>query len=76
MIAPNAKNDPLMLKVEDVATMLAISTRQVFRLADCGKMPRPLKLGGAVRWRIGDVQTWIDKGCPNCDPMPANSQAG
>jgi len=76
MIAPNAKNDPLMLKVEDVATMLAISTRQVFRLSDSGRMPRPLKLGGSVRWRKGDVQAWIEKGCPNCDPMRANSQAG
>lgn len=76
MIAPNAKNEPLLLKAEDVATLLAISTRQVYRLADYGKMPRPLKLGGAVRWRKGDVQDWIEKGCPNCDPMRANSQTG
>ena len=76
MIAPNAKNDPLMLRVEDVAAMLAISTRQVFRLADSGKMPRPLKLGGAVRWRKGDLETWIEKGCPNCDPLRTDSLAG
>ncbi|MFN7878277.1 MAG: helix-turn-helix transcriptional regulator [Pirellula sp.] len=74
MIAPNTKNDPLMLKVDDVATLLAISTRQVFRLSDSGKMPRPLKLGGAVRWRRGDVEAWIAKGCPNCDPMRADNQ--
>lgn len=74
MIAPSTKNDPLMLKVDDVATLLAISTRQVFRLSDSGKMPRPLKLGGAVRWRRSDIDAWIAKECPNCDPMRADNQ--
>lgn len=49
-----------------VATLLGISPRHVFRLADADKMPRPLKLGGAVRWDLDALDQWISAGCPTC----------
>lgn len=56
---------PELLKVGEVAGLLGCSGRQVYRLADGGKMPRPVKLGGSVRWRRREVQDWIDAGCPS-----------
>ncbi len=53
-----------MLDVETVATMLGVSGRHVYRLADGGQMPRPVKLGGAVRWDRCAIEQWIDAGCP------------
>jgi excisionase family DNA binding protein len=53
-----------MLDVGAVALMLDVSSRHVYRLADSGKMPRPVKLGGAVRWDRRTIETWIDSGCP------------
>lgn len=54
-----------MLDVAAVALMLGVSSRHVYRLADSGKMPRPVKLGGAVRWDRRTIENWIDSGCPD-----------
>ncbi|MFN7878064.1 MAG: helix-turn-helix transcriptional regulator [Pirellula sp.] len=55
---------PRLLDVEQVAGMLGVSSRQVYRLADGGRMPRPLKIGGSVRWDRQAVEKWIAAGCP------------
>jgi len=57
---------PVMLSVGDVSSMLACSARHVYRLADMGRMPRPVKLGALVRWSRAAILNWISQGCPNC----------
>lgn len=60
-----------LLAVVDVATLLAVSTRSVRRMADSGQMPRPLRLSSSlVRWRRSDLDEWLDAGCPRCDRRP------
>jgi excisionase family DNA binding protein len=54
-----------LLAVDDVAAMLGVSARHVYRLADGGRMPRPVKLGGAVRWDRQAIESWIANGCPS-----------
>jgi prophage regulatory protein len=53
-----------LLDVGAVAALLGVSTRHVYRLADGGRMPRPLKLGGARRWDRAAIDDWIRSGCP------------
>ncbi len=53
-----------LLDVRAVASLLDCSPRHVYRLADAGRMPRPVKLGQLVRWRRGELMQWIDDGCP------------
>lgn len=53
-----------LVDVRSVAEMLGVSSRQVYRLADAGRMPQPIKLGGAVRWSRRAIVEWIDAGCP------------
>ena len=60
---------PGMLTVHDVARMLNCSVRTVYRLVDTGRMPRPVKLGGMVRWPRGAVESWINEGCPRIEEM-------
>ncbi len=56
---------PAMLSVDDIATdYLGCSTRHVYRLADSGRMPRPVKLGSLVRWPRAVIEQWIADGCP------------
>ena len=55
-----------LLTVNDVAAKINCSSRSVYRLADAGRMPRPVKLGGLVRWRRDEIDTWIADGCPGC----------
>lgn len=55
-----------MLSVDDIANdYLGCSSRHVRRLADAGRMPRPIKLGSLVRWPRSVIEQWIADGCPN-----------
>jgi excisionase family DNA binding protein len=58
-----------LLDVRAVAVLLGgCSTRHVHRLADAGRMPRPIKLGTLVRWRRAELEAWIGAGCPSQQP--------
>jgi excisionase family DNA binding protein len=58
-----------LLDVRAVAALLDCSTRHVYRLADGGRMPPPVRLGALVRWRRQDLDTWLANGCPTCRTM-------
>jgi len=47
-----------------LASLLRCSTRHVHRLARSRRMPSPLRLGTALRWRRIDIDQWINQGCP------------
>ena len=51
--------------VNIVAGKLSCSTRHTYRLADAGKMPAKLHLGGLVRWDLEEIDRWIADGCPS-----------
>ena len=52
-----------LMTVEDLAKLLHVSVRTVWRLRRNASLPRPVKIGGGVRWRISDVRAWIEQGC-------------
>ena len=56
--------EPLLISVEELARILKISPRSVWRLLSAGKLVAPVRIGGAVRWRYYEIRTWIDAGCP------------
>lgn len=55
---------PAMLTVQKVARLLGCSARTVYRLADSGRMPRPVKLSALVRWSRQEIEQWVASGCP------------
>ena len=56
-----------LLDVYAVAALLGASSRTVRRLADWGRMPRPISLGRMVRWQRSVVEEWISEGCPKME---------
>lgn len=63
---PNIDPDRVLMEllaVDDVASLLRCSPRHIYRLADAGKMPRPVKLGALVRWRRAEIAQWLADGC-------------
>lgn len=52
-----------LLNIGIVAGMLGCSRRHVRRLAEEGKMPRPVRLGNLVRWPKDQLDRWIEEGC-------------
>lgn len=56
------------------AVMLQVSKRTLCRLRSAGKVPRPMRVGGIVRWRLDDIVQWMAAGCP-CDVKnPSSTQ--
>ena len=61
-----ASDLPALLTINDMAKLLRCSIRTVARMRRDGHVPSPLKIGGALRWRVDVVKAWIDQGCnPN-----------
>ena len=50
-----------LLSVRQVAELLSIHQRSIWRMAACGQLPRPVKIGGCTRWRLKDLQAWVEK---------------
>jgi excisionase family DNA binding protein len=50
-----------MIDVTQVATILDISTRTVWRLVSSGELPQTIRFGRNVRWRVSDIEAWIEK---------------
>ncbi len=66
---PQSAVNAELLDVRAVAALLGgCSVRHVYRLADAGRMPRPIKLGTLARWRRHELDAWIDRGCPSQQP--------
>ena len=53
-----------LVSASELAELLQVSTRTLWRLRSNGKLIAPIKLGGSTRWRLEEVQQWIAQGCP------------
>jgi len=65
-VSEPVKQAPLM-DVNDIARVLRCSARTVYRLADSGRIPPPVKLGSLSRWPRHVIEQWIADGCPGCE---------
>ncbi len=54
-----------LLTAKQVAALMQISTRSVWRLLSSGELIEPLRIRGNTRWRRSELEQWIDAGCPS-----------
>lgn len=47
-----------------IASLLDVSPRSVQRYIPQGKVPRPIRVGKGLRWRLNEILDWIAAGCP------------
>jgi excisionase family DNA binding protein len=59
------------LRVEDVARILDVSVKQIYKMAAKGQIPS-LKIANCVRFDPHDVAVWL-RGQSNTNPIPAVS---
>lgn len=52
---------PLLLDVKEVAALLSVSVRSVWRLRDAGDLPAPVRVGKLIRWRRDALLRWLDE---------------
>ncbi len=48
-----------------LAPMLNVSVRTVRSLDAAGKLPAPIRLNGAVRWIVSEIEDWLAAGAPS-----------
>jgi excisionase family DNA binding protein len=60
----NETTQPLLLTADQVAGMLQVSPRTLWRLVSAQKVVGPVRIGGNTRWRRDEVEQWIGSGCP------------
>ena len=56
---------PECLDAKELGGLLSISKRQIRRLSSCAQIPRPIRIGGSVRWVAEEIRDWINAGCPD-----------
>lgn len=65
---------PVLLTIRELAAILKISQRSVWRLVSSGKLIQPLHIGGSIRWRQDEVLKWIEQGCPGMPDLEGCTQ--
>lgn len=55
----------LVVDAIELARLLDMSVRTIRRLDCSGKLPRPVRIGGAVRWLVAEIEAWLAAGCPD-----------
>ena len=58
-------SEALLIQAEELAALLNVSERTLWRLLSAGKIPEPVRLGRSTRWRLDEVRQWINDGCPD-----------
>lgn len=63
-MAKSVDDSPALLSVDQVAGLLQVSRRTVWRLVSAGELIPPVRLRGNSRWRRVELEAWIESGCP------------
>ncbi|MFH0964723.1 MAG: helix-turn-helix domain-containing protein [Planctomycetota bacterium] len=55
---------PLLLKAEELGQLLGVSRGTIWSWHSSGKIPLPVRIGGATRWRRDEILAWVEAGAP------------
>ncbi len=59
------KIEPRLLTIEDLSVILKLSKRTLWRMRSACQLPKPIRLGNSVRWRVSDIEAWLNQRCPS-----------
>jgi predicted DNA-binding transcriptional regulator AlpA len=65
-----------LVNANDLAKLLSVSVRHVWRMKAMRKLPDTVSVGGCVRWLMGDIQLFLELGCPDGQKFKALKAAG
>ena len=66
----------VFVTAKEIAKMLGVSRRTIWRWDTCEKVPEPIRIGKAVRWRRHDIEEWVKDGCPPRQPRTKSTRGG
>ena len=56
---------PLAVNIHGFADLVQRSVASLHRDNAAGRLPRPVRIGTSVRWRVSDIEAWLARGCPS-----------
>ena len=66
---------PLVVDARRLARLLCCGIRTVRTWDSAGKLPKPIRIGGRVVWRVAEIRAWLAAGAPNRDVWEARKAA-
>ncbi|MGF1575009.1 MAG: helix-turn-helix transcriptional regulator [Cyanophyceae cyanobacterium] len=60
-------NTDRLLTIKEVCVVLGISRSSVYNLLNSGKLLQPLHINKSTRWRLSDIQHFIEAGATVTD---------
>lgn len=60
-------DDPPVALLMDIKALSALLDRSVASLerdVAAGRLPAAIRLGGSRKWRVAEIEMWVDAGCP------------
>lgn len=57
------KTETVLIDQKQLAKKLNISRRTIQRLCARGKFPRPVRIGKLLRWKLHEIEQWIQNDC-------------
>lgn len=57
--------EALTVSAKELAIMLGVSVRQIWRLNAAGMLPRAVSLGGSRKWLRKEIEAFLEAGCPD-----------
>jgi predicted DNA-binding transcriptional regulator AlpA len=73
---PAAAVEPLLVDRRELARLLSRSLASLDRDTAAGRVPRPLKIGASVRWKLSEIRAWVAAGCPDRETWEAAQHDG
>jgi len=68
------EKEALLVTSKELAKMLSVSERTIWRMAKEKQLPRAVTLGKkSVRWKLVDITDWISMDCPSMKKFEANN---
>jgi prophage regulatory protein len=64
----------LLIDATEVAKLLKVSARHVYRMEDTGAIPKAIRIGAAMRWSFDEIKKWIAAGCPSAAKSKSQRQ--
>ena len=68
---PDAASAPLVADARRLAALLSVALRTVRTWDAAGKLPKPVRIGGRVVWRLDEIRAWLDAGAPDRETWAA-----
>ncbi len=68
-------NQTTLVNAKNLAKTLSVSERHVWRMKASGKLPKPITVGGCVRWLLSDIELFLSMGCPAQKQFEAMKQS-